>query len=39
MLVVKADAYEARALEQFVARLGLDGGKVRGAVLTGAETA
>jgi succinoglycan biosynthesis transport protein ExoP len=39
VLVIKADAHDARALEQFVARLGLDPGKVRGAVLTGAETA
>ena len=39
VLVIKADAHDARALEQCVARLGLDPGKVRGVVLTGAETA
>jgi len=37
VLVERADAHDARALRQFVAQLGLDGRKVRGAVLTGAE--
>ena len=39
VLVERAEAHDARALRQIVARLGLDGRKVRGAVLTGAETA
>jgi Mrp family chromosome partitioning ATPase/LPS O-antigen subunit length determinant protein (WzzB/FepE family) len=37
VLVERADAHDARTLRQIVAKLGIDGRKVRGAVLTGAE--
>ncbi len=39
VLVAGADAYDEGAAEQFIARLGLDAGKVRGAVLIGAAAA
>jgi hypothetical protein len=35
--VARADAQDERAAEKFVVRLGRDGRKVRGAVLTSAE--
>jgi Mrp family chromosome partitioning ATPase len=39
LLVARADEQNKAAVEQFVARLGLDARKVRGVVLTGAEAA
>ena len=39
LLVARADEQSKAAVEQFVARLGLDARKVRGVVLTGAEAA
>ncbi len=39
LLVARADAQNKAAIEQFIARLGADARKVRGAVLTGAEAA
>jgi len=39
VLVAGVEAFDETAAEQFIARAGLDTGKVRGAVLTGAETA
>ena len=39
LLVARADAQNKAAIEQFIARLGPDARKVRGAVLTGARTA
>ena len=39
VLVAAADGFEEAAAERFIARLGLDAGKVRGAVLTGLATA
>jgi len=39
LLVDDAETFDEAALQRFVARLGLDAGKVRGAVLTGAVTA
>jgi hypothetical protein len=38
-LVARADAQNKAAIEQFIARLGLDARKVRGVVLTSAEAA
>ena len=39
VLVAAADGFEEAAAERFIARLGIDAGKVRGAVLTGLATA
>jgi len=39
VLVARTDEQNAGAVQQFIARLGLDARKVRGAVLTGAEAA
>ena len=39
LLVAGADTFDEAATEKFIARVGLDAGKVRGAVLTGAVTA
>jgi uncharacterized protein involved in exopolysaccharide biosynthesis/Mrp family chromosome partitioning ATPase len=39
LLVAPAEAFDEAAAERFIARLGLDAGKVRGAVLTGAAAA
>jgi hypothetical protein len=39
ILVAGADGRNDRAVERFVAELGADGQKIRGAVLTGAEAA
>ena len=39
LLVADADTFDEAATEKFIARVGLDAGKVRGAVLTGAVTA
>jgi succinoglycan biosynthesis transport protein ExoP len=39
LLVAGADTFDEAAAEKFIARVGLDAGKVRGAVLTGAVTA
>jgi Mrp family chromosome partitioning ATPase len=39
LLVARAEEHDESAMEDFVARLGLDARKVRGAVLTGAGTA
>jgi uncharacterized protein involved in exopolysaccharide biosynthesis/Mrp family chromosome partitioning ATPase len=39
VLVAGADAFDEAAAERFIARIGLDTAKVRGAVLTGAATA
>ena len=39
LLVAPAEAFDEAAAERFIARLGLDAGKVRGVVLTGAAAA
>jgi polysaccharide biosynthesis transport protein len=39
VLVAGVEAFDEAAAEQFIARAGIDAAKVRGAVLTGAETA
>lgn len=39
VLVARADEHDPAAVERFIARLGLDARKVRGAVLTGAGAA
>jgi hypothetical protein len=39
VLVARADEHDDEAIELFVARLGADAKKIRGAVLTGVEAA